>query len=240
MGNVIAVTAGKGGSGKTTFAVNIAAALAGRGRETVVLDLNAGTRNADIYMGLENKVLFDLGDVLTGVCDIEKTVIRDEHFAHLALISSSQYKIINGISAGHIKLIVKKLRESFDYVVIDCPGGLDAPFANAVSAADTALLIITPDQVSLRNSDAVDRRLAGLGIDRRFIAVNMYDVELAANEVLPDINTITRSFKLPLAGTIPASSTVHIANNSGYPVLCEGTTPLAQAFINIANKLTEK
>ena len=239
MGNVIAITSGKGGAGKSTFAVNIAAALAARGHETIVVDMNSGIRNLDIYMGLENKVLFDLGDVLTGLCDIEKAIIRDDRFVHLALLSSPQYKIISGVSADHVKLIVRRLREDFEYVVIDCPGGLDSSFVNAVSAADTALLIVTPDHVSMRNSDVVARRMEGLGLKNRFIAINMYDVELTAEGVLPDINQITKNFSFPLAGTIPLDASIHIANNTGCPIMCQGYAALPEAFMNIAMKLAQ-
>lgn len=239
MGNVIAITSGKGGAGKSTFAVNIAAALAARGHETIVVDMNTGVRNLDIYMGLENKVLFDLGDVLTGLCDIDKAVIRDDRFVHLALLSSPQYKVINGVSADHVKVIVKRLRKDFEYVIIDCPGGLDASFVNAASAADTALLIVTQDYVSIRNSDVVARRLENLGIKNRFIGINMYDVDMTDDGVLPDINQITRSFSLPLAGTIPVSPEIHAANNSGCPIMCQGYAALPEAFVNIAAKLAQ-
>lgn len=240
MSNVIALTSGKGGAGKTTFAVNIAAALAAGGAKTVLLDMNAGTRNADIYLGLENKVLFDLADVLSGVCTIEKATVKDEHFARLSLISGPQYKLINGMSAGHVKLIVKKLRESFDYVVMDCPGGLGEDFVNAVSAAETALVIVTPDFVSIRNSEVVERRLASLGVEKRFIAVNMYCAEAAEEKKLPDINQIKSSFSTPLAGTIPMDNNIHISNNSGCPIMCEGQSLTARAFLNIARQLAEK
>lgn len=240
MSNVIALTSGKGGAGKTTFAVNIAAALAAGGARTVLLDLNTGTRNADIYLGLENKVLFDIADVLSGVCSLEKATVRDEHFARLSLISGPQYKLINGMSEGHVKLIVRKLRESFDYVVIDCPGGLGQDFVNAASAADAALIIVTPDYASVRNSEVVDRRLTSLGIEKRFLAVNKYSAQTCAENDLPDIGKIRSSFAVPLIGTIPFDAAIHIANNTGCPVLCDGQSLTAKAFLNIARQLAEK
>lgn len=240
MSNVIALTSGKGGAGKTTFAVNIAAALAAGGARTVLLDLNAGTRNADIYLGLESKVLFDLADVLSGVCSLEKATVKDEHFVRLSLISGPQYKIINGMSAGHIKLIVKKLRETFDYVIIDCPGGLGEDFANAASAAEAALIVVTPDYASIRNSEVVDRRLASLGVEKRFIAVNMYSAPEGKGEELPDIAKIRSAFTEPLTGTIPLDMSIHIANNTGCPVMCDGQGLTARTFLNIAKQLAEK
>ena len=240
MGNVIALTSGKGGAGKTTFAVNIAAALAAGGARTVLLDLNAGTRNADIYLGLESKVLFDLADVLSGVCTLEKATVRDEHFARLALVSGPQYKIINGMSDGHVRLIVRKLRESFDYVIIDCPGGLGEDFANAVSPAEAALIIVTPDYASIRNSEVVERRLASLGVEKRFLAVNMYCPQADEDKALPDIGQIKAAFTSELTGTIPMDKDIHIANNSGRPVMCEGQSLTARTFLSIARQLADK
>ena len=240
MSNVIALTSGKGGAGKTTFAVNIAAALAAGGAKTVLLDMNAGTRNADIYLGLESKVLFDLADVLSGVCTLEKATVRDEHFARLSLISGPQYKLINGMSEGHVKLIVKKLRESFDYVVIDCPAGLGEDFANTAAAAEAALIIVTPDYAGIRNSEVVDRRLASLGVEKRFVAVNMYSAADCTGEELPDIARIKASFAAPLAGTVPLDMNIHIANNTGCPVMCDGQSHTARIFLNIAKQLAGK
>ena len=240
MSNVIALTSGKGGAGKTTFAVNIAAALAAGGARTVLLDLNVGTRNADIYLGLENKVLFDLADVLSGVCTLEKATVRDERFARLSLLSPPQYKLVSGMSAEHIRLIVKKLRESFDYVIIDCPGGLDRSFADAASAAEAAVIIATADYSSVRSSEIVERRLAGLGVEKRFLAVNMYYSRLAADNTLPDIGQIKSALSSPLIGTIAYDTDIHVANNTGCPVICEESSISAKTFLNMARQLAEK
>ena len=239
MGRIIAIVSGKGGSGKTSFAINIGAAMASRGSSTVLLDMNVGTRNLDIYMGLENKVLFDLGDVLTGVCDLEKALVRDERFRMLSLLSCPQYKMINGLTPQHVRTVCAKLVELFEYVIIDCPSGLGSEFINAVSAADTALLIVTPDHTSIRNCDVIDRRLASLGITNRFYAVNRYDLNLSGNGLLPDINYIGRMFTIPLAGTIPEDPNIHVGNNSGYPIVCNADAPVSMAFMNIARKLMD-
>jgi len=240
MGNVIAVTAGKGGSGKSTFAVNIGAALASRGAATILLDLNCGERNLDIYMGLESKVLFDLSDVLTGMCSLEKAIIRDDRFKALSLLSCPQYKSINGMTAQHVKAITDRLRKIYEYVIIDCPGGMGSDFIDSVSCADTALIIVTPDHVSVRNSDVVDRRLEALGIGRRFLAVNMYNQGLMTQGILPDINVIRNSFAIPIAGTLPYDPEIMLGNNDGYPAMCSGNTPVARTFMNIALKLAGK
>ena len=240
MGKVIAVTAGKGGSGKSTFAVNIGAALASRGASTLLLDLNCGERNLDIYMGLESKVLFDLSDVLTGMCGLDKAIVRDDRFKALSLLSCPQYKSINGMTATHIRAITERLRKNYEYIIIDCPGGVGNDFVSAVSSADTALILVTPDYVSVRNSGVVDKRLETLGITRRFLAVNLYDQSLINQGILPDLNLIRNSFQIPFAGTMPFDHSILLGNNDGYPAMCSGNTQAARVFMTIALRVAGK
>jgi len=235
MGKVILVASGSGGSGKTTLAVNIASLLAVRGHKSIVLDLNVGLRNSDIYMGLENGVVFDLGDVVSGVCTIDKAIVQSLQYDGLSLMCSPQSKGIEGFGNGHIKALYSLLTGMYDYVIVDSPAGLGASFTAAASSADKALIVLTPDYISLRSADAVDRCLDAYGIKSRFFVINKLDQGTWGDENLPDLEHIVMTLSCPLAGVIQYDSKIHIANNKGISIAVEGDEYLNKVFSSIAD-----
>jgi septum site-determining protein MinD len=234
MGQLILITSGKGGSGKTTFAVNLAHIYASEGLRTLVLDLNQCLRNADIYMGLESDIIFDLGDVLSGVCRLEKAIVQDERCENLFLLCCPQQRNIEEYAGKRLPELYSRLRSDFDVVIIDPPTGFGDLFSAVAKGVDRAVTVITPDHQALRNGDTVDRRLEELGVRRRCFVVNRVVPELWGSEELPGLEEMTRTMRCRLAGVLTEDSGVHIGNNSGRPCASDHDSYLYGVFRNIA------
>ena len=178
MGEVIVITSGKGGVGKTTTVANVGTALSLRGKKTVVLDADIGLRNLDVVMGLENRIVYDIVDVVEGVCKLKQALIKDKRFENLYLIPAAQTRDKNAVSPEQMKELCDQLRESFDYVLIDCPAGIERGFKNAIAGADRAIVITNPEVSAVRDAD----RIIGL-----LEANEITDVKLAINRVRYDM-----------------------------------------------------
>ena len=237
MGEVILLASGKGGVGKTTFAANLGATLALRGARVVLIDLNMGLRNLAIYLGLENEVLFDVEDVISGVCNVRKALIRDHRFPELYLLSAAQYKEVIGITPAHMKVLFNKLRENFDIVLVDGPVGVGDNLKLCASGVDRAIVVVTPDYSALRNGDMVDRKLQEMGIESRCYVVNMVKPELFGRNIVPDLGEMADIFRTSMAGIVQYDENVNIANNQGYPVVCKRDTYIARNFDMIGKRL---
>ena len=152
MGKVILVCSGGGGTGKTTFAVNLSSVYARQGKNVLLLDLNMGRRNADIYLGMEDSILFDLGDVISGRCRLEKAIVSHSECDGLHLLSCPQYREIEGFKEGHAKALYNVLRERFDIVIVDCAVSVGKRLRTAAAGADAALILTIPDHSSVRST----------------------------------------------------------------------------------------
>ncbi|HPF18969.1 MAG: septum site-determining protein MinD [Bacillota bacterium] len=237
MGEVILVASGKGGVGKTTFTANLGATLALHGARVVLMDLNMGLRNLDIYLGLENEVLFDVADVISGVCSVRKALIRDHRFPELYLLSAAQYKEVIGITPAHMEALFNKLKENFDFILVDGPVGVGENLKLSASGVDRAIVVVTPDYSALRNGDMVDRKLQEMGVASRCHLINMVKPELFGRKVVPDLGEVANMFRTSLAGIVQYDENVNIANNCGYPVVCKRDTYIARNFDVIGKRL---
>lgn len=237
MGSTILVTSGKGGTGKTTFAVNLGYMIAKAGARVLLLDLNFGLRNIDIYLGLENRSVFDLGDVASGICRVEKALIQHDVNPNLYLLNCPQYKEITGFTGAHLRMLCDSLRKEYDYIIMDVPSGVGSMLCDAASAADEALVVITPDYVSVRNGDTIDQKLANLGVEKRFYAVNRVSQADPEETGLPGADYISRFFNTPLAGIVTEDEAINIANNSGMPACSAADSYIARNFAKIAARL---
>ena len=239
MGSVILLTSGKGGCGKTTLAVNLGHVIAAQGFKTLLLDFNIGLRNVDIYMGLQDHVIFDLGDYLTGTCKLSKALVQDERQEGLYLLSSPQLRGIKGLSSTHVKVLCEHLKKIFDYIIIDTPTTISQELVSFAAGADMGLIVMTQDYASLRNSETVDKKLEALGIRERYYAVNKLYPQLMNDPSLPSLDEIARTMRVPLAGLIAFDLSVHMGNNNGCPVVCSRDPELSRAFEDIADRLTK-
>jgi len=237
MGKVVLVCSGKGGTGKTTLAVNLGASLAKRAAKTLILDMNMGLRNDDIYLGLENSMLFDLGDVVSGMCNLEKAIVKHDMIRNLSLLSCPQYREIDGLCASHIRALYAKLKKDYDIVIVDCPVSQSMTLVNLSSGADEAILVTTQDYTSLRNTDAVNKKLAAQGILKRYHVINMVSQETYNNENLPDMMIIQKTLQTEALGAIPYDQNIHLQNNQGSPASLLSNSYLSRTFDEMAYKV---
>ncbi len=239
MGKVILVASGKGGVGKTIFTVNIGAELAQQGYKVVLVDMDMGLRNLDLCLGLENKVVYDIADALTGLCRIKQALIRDKRFEELYFISAAHNKNKGDLTPLHVKILCEKLKEKFDYIIIDAPAGIGDGLKLAAAGADNAVIVTTPEYASVRDADAADRALTELGVQNRMCVVNKVKAELMNMGILPDIREISELLKPYMAGIIQYDDNIHIAANNGIPLVLKKDTYIQENFRNIARRVTE-
>ena len=238
MGKIILSCSGSGGTGKTTFAVNLSVAAARQGLNVLLLDLNMGRRNADIYLGMEDRILFDLGDVVSGLCKLDKAIIHHDLCPGLSLLSCPQYREIDGLSPGHVKALYNVLRNRFDVVIVDCPVSVTGILRTFACGADAALMLTVPDHSSVRNTEALCEKLEELGVSERYYAINRIDRQYSDSDNIPGINYITRSINAPLVGMVSEEPGIHISNNSGIPAALADGSDIARRFADIASRIT--
>ncbi|MBR0417138.1 MAG: AAA family ATPase [Firmicutes bacterium] len=235
MRKIIMVASGKGGSGTSTLTVNLAFVLANTGARVLVCDMNVGLRNDDIYLGMENRVLFDLGDYIGGVCSLEKAVIRSDSNENIYLLPCPQGKDVPGINSQSMKEMFDKLRSAFDFIIIDCPVNIGKFLEITAENADAALLVTTPDFVCIRNTDAVSRKLESKGLRNRVFVINKVTETTLQNE--PSLEWISQTMDIPLAGIISFDEDISLCNNRGVPAAQEGSLYCVKTFLEIAARI---
>jgi len=181
MGEAIVITSGKGGVGKTTTTANIGTALAAMDKKVVVIDGDTGLRNLDVLMGLENRVVFTLLDVIEGRCRLKQALIKDKRFNNLFLLPTAQTRDKDDVSIDGMLKIVNELKNEFDYVIIDCPAGIEQGFENAVVGADWSIVVVNPEITSVRDADRVIGKLDAKGLIRQEVIVNRKNFEMTKN-----------------------------------------------------------
>ena len=179
MGEVIVITSGKGGVGKTTTTANLGVGLALQGKKTVLIDTDIGLRNLDVVMGLENRIVYDLVDVIEGSCRVKQALIKDKRFDGLFLLPAAQTRDKNAVSPEQMEKLCLELKDDFDYVIIDCPAGIEQGFKNAIAGASRAFVVTTPEVSAVRDAD----RIIGL-----LEANDIRDPRLIVNRLRPDID----------------------------------------------------
>lgn len=239
-GRVIVVTSGKGGVGKTTTTANIGAALASLGKNTCVIDMDIGLRNLDILMGLENRVVYNLVDVIEGTCKLKQALVKDKKMPNLSLLPAAQTRDKNAVNAEQVKSLVDEVSQVFDFVLIDCPAGIESGFQNSIAGADEALVVVTPEMSSVRDAD----RIVGLleaqrdKLSRLGLIVNRIKPGLIETQQMMSIEDIQEILSLDLTGIVPDDEDIVISTNKGEPLSLTGSTKSAgQAYRNIARRL---
>lgn len=218
MARKIVITSGKGGVGKTTICANIGNILANNGFKVVVMDLDIGLNNLDVVLGVESKVVFDIFDVLKNRCRARQALIQDSQNPYLFIMPSNHTNI--SLSKRDIQKIVNELDEFFDYILIDCPAGIDDGFHRAISVADEALVVVTPHISSLRDADKVITILLSLGIGSIFGIVNRVRGDLIMNKEMLSVEDVYELLKIKIIGAIPDDDGIGTLSSIGGAVNC--------------------
>ena len=237
MAEIIIIASGKGGVGKTVFTSNIGAIMAERGLKTLMIDMNLGLRNLDLYMGLESDVVYDIADVVNGIVSPTDALVRDKRFPYLYLLASTQKKDKLLASSDSIRKLYNDYAMNFDIVLIDGPAGINDGLKLASSGADLAVLITTPEYVSLRDADAVENLLKENGIKNRTYVINKVDKVNMKSGLLPSFSEIASIMKIPLLGIIQQDNLIHLSANSGRPVVIKRGNYIEKNFSNIADRM---
>lgn len=236
MGRAIVITSGKGGVGKTTTTANIGAALAQQGKSVVVVDADIGLRNLDVVMGLENRIVYHVVDVIRGKCTAAKALIKDRRMENLWLLPASQTDDKDAVTPDDMKKLICELKATHDFVVIDCPAGIEQGFKNAISGADEAIVVATPEVSSIRDADRVIGLLAASNIPARLI-VNRISPHLVKRGDMLSQADVIEILALELLGTVPLDEHIVATTNKGVPAVLEGKSLAAKELIRISRRL---
>ena len=236
MGRAIVITSGKGGVGKTTTTSNLGAALAQLGFSVVLIDADIGLRNLDVVMGLENRIVFHIVDVVQGRCTAQKALIKDRRIDNLFLLPASQTDDKDSVTPEQIKNLVTELKCSYDFVLIDCPAGIEQGFRNAISGADEAVVVATPEVSSIRDADRVVGLLSAAGIPTKLI-VNRISPQLVKRGDMLSQEDVIEILALDLLGAVPLDEEIVASTNRGQPASLGGKSSAAKEFLVISRKL---
>jgi len=234
---IITVTSGKGGVGKTTTTAHIAAALAKRRQKVAVIDADIGLRNLDVVLGLENRIVYDLVDVVEGRCRIEQALVKDKRVDGLYLLPAAQTRDKTAVNPAQMVALCQYMRPAYDFIMIDSPAGIEQGYRNAIAPADEILLITTPDISAVRDADRVIGLLAAASKATPKLIVNRLQPKMVAAGNMLDVQDVVSSLAIPLIGVIPDDPNILIASNRGTPITLNGKAAVAQAYHNIAARI---
>ena len=238
MGEAIVVTSGKGGVGKTTTTANIGTVLALSGKKVCLVDTDIGLRNLDVVMGLENRILYDLVDVVDGRSRLKQALVKDKRFDELYLLPAAQTKDKHSVQPNQMKDLIAELKKDFDYVLIDCPAGIEQGFKNAVAGADHAIVVTTPEIAAVRDAD----RVIGLLEKERQISspklvINRIKPHMVKKGEMLSIDEIVQILAIDLLGAVPDDEYVIHAANKGEPTSLNTEAMSALAYRNIGRRI---
>ncbi len=240
MGEIIVVTSGKGGVGKTTTTANIGAALALLGKKVVMIDTDIGLRNLDVIMGLENRIVYDLVDVVENKCDYTKALVRDRRFENLFLLPAAQSRDKSAVTTTQMKHLIRKIEDSFDYILIDCPAGIEQGFENAVAAAKKAIVVAMPEVSSVRDADRIIGLLEKHDIKDIKLVINKLRPKMVDKGSMLGIEDMLEILAIDLLGVVPDDEDIIISANKGEYVSLLEKSIAGQAYKNIASRLDGK
>jgi len=235
-GRRIVVTSGKGGVGKTTTTANVGAALAKRGHKVILVDTDIGLRNLDLVLGVEKRIVFDLVEVVEGRCQLRQALIRDKRFESLALLPAAQTREKEAVSEEQMCAVIAELGDLAEFVLIDCPAGIEHGFRNAIAGAREAIVVTTPEVSAIRDADRVVGKLTAAGLPLRLI-VNRVRPEMVKTGDMMSVDDVCEILQAELLGAVPDDEEVIDTTNRGEPIVLDETNRLATIYDKIARRL---
>jgi len=235
-GKALVITSGKGGVGKTTATANIGSALALKGKKVVVVDADIGLRNLDVILGLENRIVFNLVDVIKGVCKVQQALIKSKRSNNLFLLPASQTDDKDVVNETEFAELINKLKEEFHFVIIDSPAGIEQGFRNACSGVDEAVIVTTPEVSAIRDADRVIGLLASQGIDPKLV-INRVDRDMVRRGDMMSPQDVIDILGIEAVGLIMRDNDIVVSANTGEPVVYNNKSKSSDAFLRIADRI---
>jgi len=237
----ILICSGKGGVGKTTLTANLGIALANSGATTAVLDADFGLRNLDLLLGLENRIIYTAQDVLDKNCRLDQALVRHKKEPNLALLPAGDPRMLDWMKPEDMKKISELLSENFDFVLVDCPAGVEDGFKNALAACKEAIVVTNPELSAVRDADRVIGILNTSDIEPIQLVINRVRPNMMASQEMLSIEDVQGILSLPLLGIVLEDEQVIISTNRGEPLtLSDGRSPAKKCYLNVSQRLTNK
>lgn len=237
LGTAIVVTSGKGGVGKTTTSANIGTGLAMIGKSVVIVDTDIGLRNLDVVMGLENRIVYDIVDVVEENCRLKQALIRDKRHEKLFLLPAAQTKDKSAINPEQMLELVNNLKKEFDFIIMDSPAGIEQGFQNSIAGADIALIVTTPEISAVRDADRVIGILESKGIHNPKLIINRIRHDMVKRGDMMNMDDIIDILAVDLLGIVPDDEAIVISTNKGEPIVINESALSGKAFRNITRRL---
>ena len=237
MGEVIVITSGKGGVGKTTTTANLGAALALKGKKVALVDTDIGLRNLDVVMGLENRIVYDIVDVVEEKCKLRQALIKDKRFNDLFLLPAAQTRDKSAINEEQMKELIGKLKDEFDYILIDCPAGIEQGFKNAIAGANRAIVVTTAEISAIRDADRIIGLLEASEIKNPELIINRIRPSMVKKGEMMDVEDIVDLLSIDLIGVVPDDEYIITQTNKGEPVVIKDKSPSGKAYLEIARRI---
>lgn len=237
MSEVIVVTSGKGGVGKTTTTANLGTGLSLQGKKVVLVDADIGLRNLDVVMGLENRIVYDLVDVVEGACRLKQALIKDKRYESLYLLPAAQTRDKTAVNPAQMQKLCEDLRQEFDFILIDCPAGIEQGFKNAIAGADKAIVVSTPEVSAVRDADRIIGLLEANEIRNPKLIINRVRQDMVKRGDMMSIEDILDILAIDLIGVVPDDENIIISTNKGEPAVTDAKALAGQAYRNITRRL---
>lgn len=239
MGEAIVITSGKGGVGKTTVSANLGIALALTGHTVVVVDADIGLRNLDVVLGLENRIVYDLVHVIEGYCRLRQALVKDKRLDGLFLLPAAQTRDKTAVNPQQMEALVLQLKQQFDYVLVDCPAGIEQGFKNSIAGTDRGIVVTTPEMSAIRDADRIIGMMEASGQHNTDpgLILNRYRPKMVDKGNMLSVEDVQEILAIPLLGILPESEHIVTSTNKGTPIAFQPRTVIGEAFHRIAERV---